>query len=611
MCGIIGYSNFHYPKALAKNILHTMQQTLTPRGHDDAGTYAKRDTYLAHQRLSIIDVANGHQPMSFTYHGRTYTIVYNGEIYNGAVLREKLQHAHIKLQTTCDTELILKCFALDGEQCLDYLRGIFAFAIHELPRNRIFLARDQIGVKPLFYAAQDGHLVFASEIKTLLKHPAVTPRVNLDGLRELFGIAPARTPGKTVYADIQELRPGECAWWQDGQLQTRTYFRLQSQTHLDDAPATISKLQQLLTNTVQQQLVSDVPLGLFLSGGLDSSLVTALAAKHLPQTLKTFSVDYDGNADHFVPTDFTPSRDNQFIDLVAAQYHTDHHYHLLNSADLFHALRQALHARDYPAMADIDSSLLLFCQAIRNDVTVCLSGEFADEIFCGYPWFYRADTANAQTFPWSINTDMREQTIAKSLRSRLNIKDYLTRTYTAAVQEVPLSPTDNASERQMKIYSYLTMRYFGLNLLERTDRMSMQHGLEVRVPFTDIDLVQYVYNIPWAMKNYGGHEKGILRAAFADILPNKVVYRKKSPYPKTVDPVYTKLVEERTRALLADESHRVWQIVDIDFVAQVFRDHTGQNTRPWFGQLMTRPQYLAFIIQIAMWLDDYKIILDL
>ncbi|MCM1404160.1 MAG: asparagine synthase (glutamine-hydrolyzing) [Prevotella sp.] len=610
MCGISGFINLHYPKKQAKAILAKMNQTLAPRGADDSGTYVHGSCYLGHQRLSIIDLANGHQPMSYRYRGKTYTIVYNGELYNAAALRQKLLARHIRLQTTCDTELVLKAFALDGVKALRTLNGIFAFVIYESPTNRLHFVRDPLGVKPLFYSQQNGGLAFASEIKALFAHPSIQPRVNLDGLRELFGIGPARTPGKTVYTQINEIKPGEYACWQNGQLSTRTYLQIKSRVHRDSAPTTIKKIKKMLTAIVQRQLVSDVRVGLMLSGGLDSSAITALAAR-TDQALKTFSVDYVGNADNFQPTDFSPSRDNYYIDLVAQQYHAAHSYKVLNSADLCHALREALIARDYPAMADIDSSLLLFCRALKSDITVCLSGEFADEIFCGYPWFYRADTANATTFPWSIDLTMREHTVAKDLRAKLKLKDFVAQTYAAAVAEVPLSPTDTPADRQMKIYSYLTMRWFGLNLLERTDRMAMRCGLEVRVPFTDINLVQYAYNIPWEMKNYGGQEKGILRAAVADILPQEVVNRKKCPYPKTVDPVYTALVEQQVRGLLADEEHPVWRIVDMDYVAQVLRDTNPHNARPWFGQLMQRPQYLAFIYQIALWLTEYHVILEL
>lgn len=610
MCGINGFINFNYKKLQALTILNQMNHSLAHRGSDDSGIYFHGKAYLGQQRLSIIDVAKGHQPMSYSRQGKTYTIVYNGELYNAPELRARLKHAGIRLRTNCDTELVLKMFALEGAKSLPRLNGIFAFAIYEKSTNRLFLARDPLGVKPLFYSLKNGALAFASEIKALFNHPTIKPRVTTDGLRELFGIVPARTPGKTVYADIKEIKPSEYAWWQDGILTTKTYFKLKSRPHTQNATDTIQTIKTMLSNIVQNQLISDKTIGFMLSGGLDSSAVTALAAR-AGQSFQTFSVDYVGNADHFRPTDFSPSRDNYYIDLVAKQYHTQHSYQVLSSADLCATLREALIARDYPAMADIDSSLLLFCRAIKPAITVCFSGEFADEIFCGYPWFYRADTANATTFPWAIDLSMRENTIAQPLRRRLNIQDFVNRTYATAVSEVPLSPTDSPADRQMKIYSYLTMRWFGLNLLERADRMAMRCGLEVRVPFTDINLVQYVYNIPWTMKNYGGHEKGILRAAVADLLPDEVVNRKKCPYPKTVDPVYTALIEDKVHHLLADTKHPVWQIVEHDYVAQVLTETDPAKTRPWFGQLMQRPQYLAFIYQIALWLVEYRVILDL
>lgn len=587
-----------------------MNHSLAHRGADDSGTYHHSKVYLGQQRLSIIDINRGHQPMSYTHQGKTYTIVYNGELYNADELRARLKRYGVRLRTSCDTELVLKLFAVEGPRALHHLNGIFAFAVYEKTSQRLFLARDPLGVKPLFYSWQNSALAFASEIKALFNHPTIKPRVTADGLRELFGIVPARTPGKTVYADIQEIKPGAYTWWQDGVFTTKTYFKLQSRPHTQTAPQTVQTIKTMLSNIVQNQLVSDKTIGFMLSGGLDSSAVTALAAR-AGQSFQTFSVDYVGNDDNFKPTDFSPSRDNYYIDLVAKQYHTRHSYQVLNSADLCASLREALIARDYPAMADIDSSLLLFCRAIKKEITVCFSGEFADEIFCGYPWFYRADTANATTFPWAIDLTMREQTVAKHLRARLKLAEFVNQTYAHAVAEVPLSPADSPADRQMKIYSYLTMRWFGLNLLERADRMAMRCGLEVRVPFTDINLVQYVYNIPWTMKNYGGHEKGILRAAMSDLLPTEIINRKKCPYPKTVDPVYTALIEDKVRALITEEKHPVWQIVERDYVNQVLHETNPAGTRPWFGQLMQRPQYLAFIYQIALWLTEYHVILDL
>lgn len=598
MCGINGLINFNYTKSQGKNILNKMQQAITRQTTPSGKIYQFRQVFL------------GHNALKYNYHGQTYTIVYQGHLDNTTILARKLNNRRIQLKSNHDAELIVKLFAIDGVKIFRKLSGNFAFAIYENTTNRLWLVRDPLGIKPLFYTQQKGGLVFGSKIKSLLAHPNVLPIVDLDGLRELFGVCPARTPGKTVYKNIYEIKPGAYGCWEKGKFTTKNYFQLTSRPHRDNSTVTMRKIKTMLQNSLQQQTPTDKRVGYMLSGGLDSSAITALAS-HDGQTLRTFSVDYDGNQANFKPTDFSPTRDNYYIDLVSKQYHVQHRYHLLSSSDLCDMLYEALVARDYPAMADIDSSLLLFCRALKQDIDVCFSGEFADEIFCGYPWFYRADTHQATTFPWAINLAIRENTIAKPLRSVLNIKDFVARTFANAVAEVPLSATDSPADRQMKTYSYLTMRWFGLNLLERGERMASHYGLEIQMPFTNLDLVKYAYNIPWTLKNYGEQEKGILRNALASILPPEIIARKKCPYPKTVDPIYTALIEQRIRALITDEEHPVWQIVDIDYIRQVLNDTSPHNARPWFGQLMQRPQYLAFIYQIALWLTEYQIKLEL
>ncbi len=580
MCAINGMINAKITQKQARKIIKKMHETASYKHGQRAKIFSDGTVSLATQ------------PHTYTFNDKRYTIVYQGQLLNNA-------------------ETIVKLFATLGTAAFRKLNGHFAFALYEHATQKLFLVRDPLGIKPLFYTVHNDALIFSSQIKGLLAHPEIAPCVDMHGLRELFGVCPARTPGRTVYKNIYEIKPGAFGLWQKGKLVTRTYFKLASRPHRDNSATTMQKLKTMLSDTVRQQLKTQQRVGMMLSGGLDSSTLTAMATLNNRQ-YPTYSVDYVGNQENFHPTDFSPTRDNYYIDLVARQYQLAHHYKVLNSADLCNALRDTLIARDYPSMADIDSSLLLFCRALKKDIDVCFSGEFADEIFCGYPWFYRADTDKATTFPWAIDLSVRENTIARHLRKRLNIKDFVAKSYALAVAEVPLSPTDCAADRKMKTYSYLTMRWFGLNLLERGDRMASMCDLDIRLPFTNLQLVQYVYNIPWEMKNYGDQEKGILRAAVADLLPPAVIARKKCPYPKTVDPTYTTLVEARVRHVLADEKHPLWQIVDKDYVQQVLNDQTKDSqARPWFGQLMQRPQYLAFIYQIALWLVEYKIQLDL
>ncbi len=605
MCGIIGFKSnkkIHQPA----KVLSDMSLAIAHRGENDHGEFICDNIYLAHRRLSIIDIGAGHQPMTATYKGEVYTIVYNGEIYNSAYLIDRIKKTGIAIDTNCDTELVLKCFAIDGTKCFKYLNGIFAFAIYCSISKKLYIARDQMGVKPLFYYKKGEDFAFSSEIKGLLAHPRIEAKLGIGGVRELFGIAPARSIGKTPYNDIKELPSGYYAVLSDKKLTKVRYFTLRSVSHDMTAEETSTKLRSMFEDIVKKQLVSDVNIGMFLSGGVDSSIITAISATAIQDRLKTFSVDYVDSQKNFVASDFTPTRDNEFINMMVERYNIAHKYHVLSTTALYDSLDAALTSRDYPAMADIDSSLLLFTEKVKEDITVSLSGEFADEIFCGYPWFYREDTLSSGTFPWSINLDLREQTLAPSLRGKAKLSEYVQQEYNKALNSVPLSQNELPEDKQMKILSYLTMYYFGANLLERGDRMSMRNGMEVRVPFTDPELVQFAYNIPWDIKNYGGYEKGILRESFKDYLSEAILFRKKSPYPKSHDPKYYDLVLDAINNLVAEKSHPVWSIVSIEKINAVIADSTN-DSRPWFGQLMNKPQYLAFILQIAMWLTKYNV----
>ena len=397
-----------------------------------------------------------------------------------------------------------------------------------------------------------------------------------------------------------------------GNITNVRYYKLKSYKHRDDFKTTKMKVRKLLEDSVKEQMVSDVDLGCLLSGGLDSSIITAIASNNLnikneKDKLKTFSVDYEDSEKNFIKTDFTPDRDNYYIDIMKKRYNLNHKYIVIDSNSLYESLYEAMIARDLPSMADIDSSLYLFFKYVKQDVTVSLSGEYSDEIFCGYPWFYRDDAKNSNTFPWSINADLRQKILNKKYQEIINIKEYIDEEYKKALSDVPLEETNIFEDKIMKELSYLSMYYFGLNLLIRTDRMSSSHSLEVRVPFTDERLVEYVYNIPWNIKNVGGHEKGILREAFKDILPNEIVYRKKSPYPKTYNNKYTNLVEEMLKKILDNKENRIKEILDIEFIKEEILNKSNEEfNRPWFGQLMQRPQLIAYIIQIEMWLREYN-----
>ena len=609
MCGIVGFTNNNDNINNPQELLINMTQKLKKRGESAKGYYIKNNVYLGHRRLSIIDINGGTQPMSGKdEYGNNYTIIYNGEIYNTDELKNLLKVYDITLNTTSDTEIILKGYIKFKERILNYLTGIFAFAIYDESLNEIFLARDQIGVKPLFYTLENDELIFSSEIKGILENKKVKRVLDINGVQKLFGIGPARMKGETVFSNIHEIKPGHYAKYKNNKFNQEKYYELSSYTHTDDVETTKNKIKFLLERSIKSQLISDVNIGCFLSGGVDSSIITAVASKNIgKETLKTFSVDYIDNDKNFVKSDFIPTRDNEYIEIMKEKFSLNHKYITLDNKLLYKSLYEAMLGRDVPSMADIDSSLLLFCREVKKNVTVSLSGEFSDEIFCGYPWFFREDSLTSNTFPWANSLDLREELLNINIKDKVKLKEYVSNMYKEAISEVPLEETIDNKDITMKILSYLTMYYFGANLLDRSDRMSMLSSLEVRVPFADHNLVEYVYNIPWDIKNINNMEKGILREAFKDLIPEEVLYRKKSPYPKTFSPIYTKLVIDEVNRILNDKNCKIKEIINIEYVKNIISNDNTNFKVPWFGQLMRRPQLLAYLIQLEMWINEYDI----
>ncbi len=611
MCGITGWIDWDEDLRSKGALLRAMVDTLTPRGPDDFGVWLSVRASFAHRRLVVIDPEGGAQPMVRTVAEKTYVLCYNGELYNTSELRSELLSHGYSLQGHSDTEVLLLAFIQWGEQCLQRLNGIFAFAVWDEANQSLFMARDRLGVKPLFYAQRGSAFIFASELKALLVHPAVPPEVTSEDMAEVFYLGPARTPGHAIFHAIQELRPGYCLTLNERGLRTTRYWSLLSHEHRDDFAATVATVRELFCDAVKRQLISDVPVCTFLSGGLDSSAITALAAAHYKENgygqLHTFSVDYNDNAQFFRANAFQPNDDSAYIQLMREYSKTDHHHVVLDNSHLAQALDQAVFARDIPGMADIDSSLLLFCRAVKPHATVALSGECADEIFGGYPWFVRPDALEADTFPWSLHLQERVNILSPELTAAIDPADYVAARYRASLDEVPCLAGADPHEARIREIAYLSMTWFMATLLERKDRMSMATGLEVRVPFCDHRLVEYVWNVPWSMKYYHGQEKGLLRQALNGLLPEAVLNRKKSPYPKTHNPAYLSLVRTRLLNILADPASPLLAWVDKSKLLQLLNSDAAASQHPWFGQLMTGPQLFAFLIQIDIWLRHYKV----
>lgn len=611
MCGITGWINWQQDLTGQDFILKKMATTLAKRGPDASNIFCGHHVLLGHTRLIVVDPAGGTQPMTKDKNGSSYTMVYNGELYNTEDIRHELAKKGYTFKSHSDTEVLLTAYMEWGEHCVDYLNGIFAFAVWDHQKEQLFIARDRLGVKPLFYSERNEAFLFGSEIKAILAHPDVKAEVDREGLQEIFGLGPSRTPGHGIFRGIKELRPAHSLIYNRNGLSVSRYWNVESKIHVHTLSETIESVKYLVTDAVQRQLVADVPVCTFLSGGIDSSCISAIAANYFNKigrgTLHTYSIDYERNSDFFKANSFQPDEDRPWIQKMEQHLGVDHHPIIIDNSTLAARLEDAVRLRDLPGMADVDSSLLWFCEQIKKDYTVALSGECADEIFGGYPWFYREDLLHESSFPWMKSEQERHGLLLPHWQKKLDLKGYVDTRLKETLMEVPRLDGENKLEARRREMFYLNMIWFMTTLLERKDRMSMGASLEVRVPFADHRLVEYVWNIPWEMKMLNGREKGILRKALEGILPHEILYRKKSPYPKTHHPEYLKLVKNRLHNILENKNAPILEFISVHKLQEIMNSDGASFKTPWFGQLMTGPQLIAHIIQINMWLDQYNV----
>ena len=576
-----------------------MQQRQARRGPDQAGRWHDQCCALLHRRLAVVDIDGGLQPMT----ADGVVLIYNGELYNASELRAELEAAGRSLHTHSDTEVVLQSFLQWGEGCCDRFNGIFAFAAWDTRRRQLFLARDPMGVKPLFYALRGTALVFGSELKALLAHPLVEPELDREGIYDLFFLGPGRAPGSGVFRNVAELLPGQCGWFDTSGLRLRQYFTLQDGPCEESFEECAAHVRYLVTDAIRRQLVSDVPVCTFLSGGLDSSIISAVAKQELG-VLTTFSVDYADNDRYFTPGKFQPNSDNAFISIMTNHLHSEHHRVVLNPAELVDALYEATEARDLPGMADVDASLLLLCREMKQFATVGLSGECADELFGGYPWYRDPEVRATNGFPWSQTTAYRATFLRPEYMSRETPEDYVARWYRYTLDQTDRQPGLDPLEARMREMVMLNYQWFMQTLLDRKDRMSMWSGFEVRVPFCDRRIASYLYCVPWAYKDYRGREKGLLRYAVQDLLPPEIIERKKSPYPKTWHPAYRAAVAARLEEELHDAGSPLHALCRTEALEDLL---TENRALPWYGQLMTTPQTMAYFVQMAHWMRQYHV----
>lgn len=613
MCGIVGWSNLKNNIRDYSDIMDEMIDTLKLRGPDSAGLKTYNHALMGHRRLIIVDPTGGMQPMTKIINNKEYTICYNGELYNTEEVRADLISKGYKFESYSDTEVLLTSYIEYGQKCADYLNGIFAFGIWDEYNQELFLCRDQLGIKPLFYSYIDGNLIFASEIKALLKHPYIDSIVDRDGLIELISLGPARTLNGAIFKDIKEIPPAHYLLFNKRGINLNEYWKLETMEHEDDIDTTKKKVRDMLVEIIENQLVSDVPVCTFLSGGLDSSVISSVAFDKFKKdglgVLNTFSIDYKDNEKYFKKNLYEPNSDPEYVKRMVEFLGSNHHNIVLNNIDLAHALDDATKAADLPGMADVDSSLYLFAKEVRKYATVALSGECADEVFGGYPWFTR-EYDSIEIFPWANSIEYRKNILKQSLKD-LPIEEYVKQTCRDSINKIDKLPKESHDDSIIRELTYLNIKYQMLTLINRKDRMTMSNSLEGRVPYADKRLVQYAFNFPKDIKLLHGREKGLLREAVRGIVPDEIIDRKKSPYPKTHNPEYTREVSNMLKKILEDRSSPIHQIIDYDFVSNIVDTGGKSFKEPWYGQLMTGPQVIAYLIQLNNWMKFYNVKLDI
>ncbi|MFC0542880.1 asparagine synthase (glutamine-hydrolyzing) [Kutzneria chonburiensis] len=613
MCGITGWVDFERDMRLETSTVRTMAATMANRGPDAEGVWADRHAALGYRRLAVIDIPGGNQPMVAEESGQVLAVLaYNGEVYNFRTLRTELEGRGHRFRTASDTEVVLRAYLEWGEDCAERLEGMYAFAVWDPRNDTLLLARDRLGVKPLLYAKTGNGVVFGSEAKALLAHPQMDAVVDAEGLAELLGYI--ATPGHAVYRGMHEVQPGHVVTVKAGRITARRYWSLPAMEHTDDWDTTVSTVRELLAESVSAHLVSDVPLCTLLSGGLDSSAIVALAAKATGAKPTTFAVDFEGHEKRFRKDFWHEDPDAPFATAVAEHVGTDHERVVLQTSDMVDPLVEAaaLRAQDLPRpIPDMDRSLFLLLRSVQQRSKVALMGEIADELFGGYKSFRDPTLVDTGNFPWVsmgfkvAPHGMGTGLLDPSLLNKVDVRGYTADRYADTRAEVPTTPGESAEDRAKRGISYAHLTRWLPLLLTRDDRLSMAVGLELRVPFCDHRLVEYVFNIPWSMQTADDREKSVLRAAVADLLPEQVLNRPKSPFPVTQDPGYGQVLRERFDAVVADPASPVRPLLDGP-AAAALRDERRPIAVDGWGERRN----VEMVLQLDSWLRHYRVRLD-
>lgn len=618
MSGIAGF--FHPDLIFAKeseevkSAISGMSEALHRRGPDQQEFYFFSHGCLNHNALACSKIHSQipcePQPSTKKLNGKNYTLMYDGFISNLPQLREELNRARVITDGLTQEELLICAFLQFGTDFVKKLDGGFAIAIYDEKSNQLYLFRDPLGLRPLFYTIQKQILIFASEPKAILQYPGMEAIVDVNGLNELLAMGPAHTPGRTVYRDIFEIRPGHMLAYGKGRLYSERYHQFRLSDHQDSYEDTVAHIRELLDDSITVSSDTNAPSASLLSGGLDSSVVSAKLSKLSDQPITTYSFDFAGSNKYFQANSFQPSLDAPFVQQMSAALGSNHTTLACGNAELFDYLTPSIEAHDAPAMADVDSSLMYFCSRIADDYPIIFTGECADELFCGYPWYHRAEMYECNTFPWTRDTSVRKLLLNDSLITSLNIDSYIESQYLSSCNEIQIDGRNTPAPLLHRRTFYLTVRYFMQTLVDRTDRAAAYNSMDARVPFADLALAEYLFNVPYEMKTKNGEVKHLLRSYATGLVPEEIRTRKKSPFPKTYDPAYESLLISALQKVIANPNSPLLAIADPKKI-QAFCYHPKDLGKPWFGQLMAGPQLMAYFLQINKWLEKYNVKLSI
>lgn len=593
MCGILYKSSFYSKKD--ETLFIDALRTLKHRGPDEEGVLFTSSHMLGHERLSIVDLNGGHQPMSLI----NKHLIYNGELYNTIELKEILEIN----DNIGDTNILLRLLDKEGMNSLSKLNGIYGFVF--IDNDIVYAVRDPFGVKPVFYSIDNGDLIVSSEIKAILKLKGEAV-VDSEGLKEILAMGPSHSIGKTIYKGIYELPPGCYLKYDKNNYEIIQYYTIPTYKNNLSYNEAVNKTNELLTNAIKNQMISDVDIACFLSGGLDSSIISTIVSKN-KEKLDCYTIDYEDNKKDFIPNEFEKSRDYDYALKVSNSINANLHTALIDNETLINNLKRAVICKDGPGMTDIDSSMIYISEEISKKYKVALSGECADELFAGYSWFYSKEKEK-KGFPWIRNLKDREVLLNPKWRKKLNLCEYALNEYENAIKEAPINELDNNFEKKHRQMTYLNIRYFMANLLDRKDRMTMGAvpPIEARVPFCDKNLVEFLYNLPFKYKYRYKTEKKLLRDAYKGIVIDDVINRKKSPYPKSNSLVYEAKIKELLLKTLEDKKSILYELFDIEKIMKLLNSKEELKT-PWYGQLMRKTSFFAYLYQIDYWYRKYNI----